>query len=165
MNGLKRTLAALTMAGALGSQVHALPPAKDIVGPSLALGLSSPCHGLLALRGVYEFNDKVGIQSDIGFGFSGIDFRLGKKTVPWLNTYGYVGVMGISPWIYLLNTAEPDGATFAAELGAGVEFGRRRQGFVFGIEGGLVLPIPPEPNTMAFRIDLDLTYRFPLKKQ
>jgi hypothetical protein len=166
--GFKKTLATLALASALSFPVSALPNKdtnQEIQGPSLALGLSSPSHGVLALRGVYEFNDHVGIQADIGIGLTGVDFRYGERRAPWINTYGYIGFIGVSPWIYLLNNSKPNGPIFAAEAGAGLEMGRRIQGLSFGIEGGLVLPIPSVPDTGAFRVDLNLTYRFPIKKK
>ncbi len=134
-------------------------------GASLSIGLSSPCHGLLALRGVYDFNDKIGVQADFGIGFSGIDFRYKPfDSMKWL--YGYAGVLGVSPWMYALAQSQGqavDGPVVAAEVGAGIELGGR-SGLTFGIEGGLVLPIPTEPNTGFFRFDLNLMYKIPMSK-
>ena len=154
---MRKTLAALTVGLALVTA--AVPKAK---ADSFAIGLSSPCHGLLAVRGVYDFNDKFGIQADLGIGFTSIDFRIKRKVNDSVNFYGYAGAIGISPWMYLL-PQEPEGAQFGIDLGAGVELGRKK-GLSIGIEGGLIIPIPPEPDTQAFRVDLNLMYRFPPKK-
>ncbi len=137
-------------------------------GSSVSVGLSSPCHGLLALRGVYDFNNNFGVQADLGVGVSGIDLRYKKRLFDSLDVYGYAGVIGISPWIpaypYDLSQSA-NGPAFGADIGGGIEIGGRK-GFLFGIEGGLVLPIPSQQdNTQAFRVDLNLMYRIPLEKK
>jgi hypothetical protein len=148
---------------ALNSNLSALPPQNpDLERSAFSIGVSAPCHGLVALRGVYEFNDRAGIQADIGFGFTSIDGRYQKRITPWVNAYGYAGFIGISPWMYRLNNLRPEGAAFAAEAGVGMEFGGTK-GLSLGIEGGLILPIPPEPNTGAFRVDANIMYRIPKK--
>jgi hypothetical protein len=122
----------------------------------VAVGLSSPCHGLLALRGIYDFNDYFGIEGELGIGFSGVGARIRKG-----NLYGYAGVMGISPWMYLLPQASSStGPAFGLDLGVGIESNSHNTGLSVGIEGGLVIPIPPESNTQAFRVDVNLMYRF-----
>ena len=135
----------------------------------LGIGLSAPCHGLLAARGVYDFNEHFGIQADLGL-ISGIDLRYKKPAKTPLGTlngtYLYLGVVGIPPWTYaLVQNSNPDGPAFGIDLGAGIETNIDKTGFSFGIEGGLVFPIPPEPDTGAFRVDLNLMYRFPLNKK
>lgn len=151
---MKKTLSAIALGFAL-----AAAPVPKVKADSLALGLSSPCHGLLALRGVYDFNDKIGVQADLGVGFTSIDFRYKKKLSDFVNMYGYAGVIGISPWIYALVQSPVDGPVFGLDFGGGFELGGKK-GLAFGIEGGFVLPIPPEPNTQFFRVDVNLMYRF-----
>jgi hypothetical protein len=128
---------------------------------SMGIGISSPCHGLLALRFVWDMIANFGLQADIGIGFTGIDLRWTPQSFNNnADLYGYAGAIGISPWLYLLGT--PEGANFALDLGAGAEckFKLWDAKFSVGIEGGLVFPLPPEPNTQFFRIDLNLMYRF-----
>jgi len=145
----------------LATAPFAYPQGKQ--DSQLAIGLSSPCHGLLALRGVYDFNNSFGIQADLGIGFSGVDLRYKVKTM-LPNSYIYAGAVGISPWIYLMTpNATATGATFMVEAGAGFEL-PSWNGFSLGIEGGLGVPIPPDPNTQFFRIDANLMYHFPKKE-
>ena len=128
----------------------------------LGIGLSAPCHGLLAARGVYDFNNSLGIQADLGIGFSGVDLRYKVKTM-LPNSYVYAGAVGISPWIYLMTpNATATGATFMVEAGVGFEL-PSWNGFSLGLEGGLGIPIPPDPNTQFFRIDANVMYHFPGK--
>lgn len=151
----KSLLSALALAG-----LSLFSSPKVQADSFLSVGLSSPSHGLLALRGVYDFNENVGVQADLGIGFSSIDVRLRKG-----NFYGYAGVIGISPWLYALankTPAQADGPVFGADLGVGFEINPREEGWNFGIEGGLILPIPPQPDTGVFRIDANLMYRFKL---
>ena len=150
-----KTLKALALGFALATA--AVP--KVEADSFLAVGLSSPCHGLLAVRGVYDFNENVGVQADLGIGFSSIDFRLRKG-----NFYGYAGVIGISPWLYGLAQTSSSAATgpiFGVDLGVGAET-NTKEGWSFGIEGGLIFPIPPQPDTGVFRIDANVMYRFSL---
>jgi hypothetical protein len=153
---VKKALTAITLAFEL-----ATTPVVKADPPTLAVGISSPCHGLLALRGVYDFNDKVGVQADIGIGFSGIDIRLKEKIIG-LDTYLYAGIIGLSPWMYLLPQASSSSAV-GLELGVGFELGGKT-GFAWGLEGGPVLPILSQSDTQFFRVDLNLMYRFPLKE-
>lgn len=150
----KSTLAALAMGIAL-----ATAPVPVKAETTLALGLSSPCHGLLALRGVLDW-EHVGIQADLGIGFTSLDFRYKKKLSNFIDAYGYIGAIGVSPWIYALAQGPVDGPVFGLDLGGGLETSRKK-GLSCGIEGGLVLPIPPEPNTGAFRFDVNLMYKIP----
>lgn len=154
---MRRTLAVLAMGLALATA----PVPKVKADTTLAVGLSSPCHGLLALRGVLDW-EHVGIQADLGIGFTSLDFRYKKGLSDFVNVYGYAGAIGISPWMYLL-PQEPDGAQFGVELGAGFEMGRKK-GLSFGVEGGFIIPIPADPDSGVFRFDANLVYRFPLKK-
>jgi len=154
---MKKTLATL----ALGLAFVAAPLPGVKADATLAVGLSSPCHGLLALRGVLDW-EHIGVQTDIGIGFTSLDFRYKKRLNDFVNLYAYAGAIGISPWMYLL-PQEPDGAQFGAEFGAGFELGRKK-GLSFGIEGGLIIPIPTDPDSGVFRVDANLVYRFPLKK-
>lgn len=147
IEGAKKTLVTLATLCALNNPVSA--------DPQFALGLSSPCHGLLALRGVYDFNKDFGIQADLGIGFISIDARIRKG-----NLYGYIGGIGISPWIYPLAQGPVTGPTFGIDLGVGAETNTNKKGLSFGIEGGLVLPIPPVENTGAFRVDINAMYGF-----
>ncbi len=152
MNKIKSALCALLLACS--------PQTVKAQDSSFEIGLSSPCHGLLALRGVYDFNDKIGIQADIGL-FSSIDFRMRKG-----NFYGYAGVIGISPWTYALTNQTPAGLespAFGLDLGVGVETNPNKKGFNFGLEGGLIIPLPfpkGEQDTQAFRVDAFITYKF-----
>jgi len=155
---MKRTLAALAMGIAL---VTAPIPVKA-EPTTLSIGVSSPCHGLLALREVLEWGH-MGIQADVGIGFTSIDFRYKKKLSHSVNVYGYAGVIGVSPWIYALAHGSADEPFFGLDLGGGVEVGRKK-GLSLGIEGGLIIPIPSELDSGFFRVDVNLMYRIPLKK-
>lgn len=164
---------------------------KAQADPQFYLGLSAPCHGLLALRVEYQFDNTFGVQSDLGL-ISGIDFRAGisdpyltdpithKKTnikIPG-DFYIYAGALGISPWTYLLaDKSQADGPTIAVDVGVGVKeqlslpayknkkWGWNKTDFYLGVEGGLVLPIPSDPDTMAFRIDVNGTWKIANKKK
>lgn len=152
MNKIKSTLGALLLL--LSSQNI------DAQDNSFALGLSSPCHGLIALRGIYDFNKTFGIQADIGL-FSSIDCRIRKG-----NMYGYAGIFGVSPWTYALANKTPadlESPAFALDFGIGIESNPGKKGWNFGIEGGLLIPLPlpeEEQDTQAFRIDAYAMYRW-----
>ncbi len=156
---MKKTLGALAMGLALAT---APVPKIKAEESTLSLGLSSPSHGLVALRGVWDWNDNFGVQADVGI-FSGVDLRYKKKLFNWVDIYGYGGIIGISPWMYALRESV-DGPFFGLDIGAGFETGRER-GIFGGVEGGLILPIPSQQeSTQPFRLDINLMYKIPLKK-
>jgi len=79
------------------------------------------------------------------------------------NIYEYAGIFGISPWTYALThktPADAEGPIFGLEAGIGAETNPHGKGWNFGIEGGLVIPIPKDSNTGAFRIDGYGMYKF-----
>jgi hypothetical protein len=154
---MNKTLAAL----ALGLALATAPIPRVKADTTLSVGLSSPCHGLIALRGVLE-GEHVGVQTDIGAVFTSVDFRYKERLSDFVNLYGYAGAIGISPWMYAL-PGSFEGSVFGLEFGAGFEIGRKK-GLSLGIEGGFILPIQSDPNSGVFRADLNLMYRFPLKK-
>lgn len=153
---MSKLFAGLTMLTALTTATLPLY-AED--NSSFGLGISSPCHGLIAARGVYDFNNYLGVQADIGLVFTSADVRYKKKIFDWMDTYGYLGGITISPWIYPMTSAKSDGPTSGVDLGAGFEIGGKK-GLSFGIEGGFIIPIPAEKGTGAFRIDANLMNRF-----
>ena len=155
---MRRTLAVLAMGLALATT----PIPKVKADTTLAVGLSSPCHGLLALRAVLDW-EHVGLQADLGIGFTSIDFRYKKRLNDFINLYAYAGAIGISPWMYAVAQGPADGPVFGLDLGGGFEIGRKK-GLSLGVEGGLIIPIPADPDSGVFRVDVNLMYRIPLKK-
>jgi hypothetical protein len=156
---MRKTLTAIGLSIALAT---APVPEAKADPPTLAVGISSPYHGFLTLRGVYDFNERVGVQAEIGIDFSGIDIRL-KNKLRGLDTYLYAGFIGPSPWMYLLPQAFSSNSTVGLELGVGFEIGNKT-GFAWGLEGGSVSQFPSQSNTKLFRVDFNLMYRFPLKE-
>lgn len=115
----------------------------------------------------YRFNKTFGVQADIGLlGFMGIDITANVKSFgEILDGYIFAGAMTISPLIYLLNTQVPDGPTFSVEVGAGLRLNLDHKKFSLGLEGGFEIPIPPVPDTGAFRIDLYSMWNLPIKNK
>jgi hypothetical protein len=155
---MKRTLAAL----ALGLALATAPIPRVKADTTLSLGVSSPCYGLLAFKGVLE-GEHLGIQTEIGKVITSLDLRYKTELSDAFNLYNFAGVIGISPWRYDYPKDSSKGLVFGLELGAGFEFGRKK-GLSLGIEGGFIIPIPIDQNSRAFRFDFNLMYRIPLKK-
>ena len=151
---MKHTLAALAMGLALATA----PIPKVKADATLSLGLSSSYHSLIALRGVLE-GEHLGIQTNVGIGLTSLDFRYKDKLSDFVNIYSYFGTIGIYPLIHSFNQ-DP---VFGLELGGGLEIGGKK-GLSLGVEGGLIMPIPIDSYSRAFRVDLNLMYRIPLKK-